>query len=151
MITPRLEGFYDKSLTLKRLHDLGAENSLEGYRQFASIAPSLVIRDMSGSADEEIRDEEEKQKAKMDDIAAGMDYLIKLHLLTASKTINFLDRFGSSTNPQMKELKGLLVKLQGIFIKKHEACKEIGLFTEENTKGKVVDPDVFKVHDADGN
>jgi hypothetical protein len=106
---------------------------------------------MSGSADEEIGHEEEKQKEYMDDIAAGMDYLIKPHLLTASKTLNFLDRFGSSTNPQMKELKGLLVKSQRIFLEKHEACKNTGLFTEENTKDNIVHPHVFKVHDADSN
>jgi hypothetical protein len=106
---------------------------------------------MSASADEEIGNEKEKHKENMDGIAAGMDYLIKFHLLTASATLNFLGRFGSSTNPQMKELKELLVESQRIFIEKHEACKKTGLFTEENTKDNIVHPDVFKVHGADSN
>jgi hypothetical protein len=106
---------------------------------------------MSASADEEIGNEKEKHKENMDGIAAGMDYLIKFHLLTASATLNFLGRFGSSTNPQMKELKELLVESQRIFIEKHEACKKTGLFTEENTKDNIVHPNVFKVHGADSN
>jgi hypothetical protein len=136
---------------LKPLHDFSAHNSLEVYHQFARVAPVFAIRDMSASADEEIGNEKEKHKENMDGIAAGMDYLIKFHLLTASATLNFLGRFGSSTNPQMKELKELLVESQRIFIEKHEACKKTGLFTEENTKDNIVHPNVFKVHGADSN
>jgi hypothetical protein len=151
MITPRFERYYEKSLTLKRLHDLGTQDNLDGYRQFADIAPTLLIRDMAVSADEEIELQQKENNERMDDMVACMDYLIKFHLLTASATLNFLDRFGSSTNPQMKELRELLVQSQRIFIKKHEALKKAGIVNEENSQGNVVDPDVFRVEGAEGN
>jgi hypothetical protein len=106
---------------------------------------------MAVSADEEIGHAQEKKDEKMDDTAALLDYLIKFHLLTASATLKFLGQFGSSTNPQMKELKDLLVKSQRTFIEKHDICRKAGVLTEENTKDNVARPDLFKVDEADGN
>jgi hypothetical protein len=111
----------------------------------------MVIRDMAMSAAEESELQLKEKDEKVNDMAAGTNYLIKLKLLTASATLNFLGRVGSSTSPQMKELEELLVQSQRIFIEKHEALKNAGIINEGNSQGNVVYPDGFRVEDAEGN
>ncbi|KAI1524608.1 hypothetical protein PtrSN001A_010775 [Pyrenophora tritici-repentis] len=134
MITPRFEGYYDMSLALDRLYEARMQDNLPGYRDFASISPMLVIRDMTLAADQEAERQTTEHKQTTDELASMLDFCTKVHLTTASATLKFLDGLGFAQDPKIKSLRSMLEKSQRALIDNHKACVEAGILTKENTK-----------------
>ncbi|EFQ90202.1 hypothetical protein PTNB73_08163 [Pyrenophora teres f. teres] len=138
MITPRFEGYYDMSLSLDRLYEVRVQDNMPGYREFASLSPMLVIRDMALAADQEAERQTEKHKKTTDELASMFDFCTKVHLTTASATLKFLDGLGFAQDPKIKGLREMLVNSQRALMDNHKACVDAGILSKENTKNNVV-------------
>ncbi|KAF1947869.1 hypothetical protein EJ02DRAFT_417356 [Clathrospora elynae] len=145
-LAPVVEGLYDMSLTMERLHNARVQDNIEAYRHFIDLAPITIIRDMMFAQDKEI----DRQQERRDDLAALLDYCMKTHLVTSAATLKFMRRVQSANDLEAESLREMLVTSRKIGLEKYGICTRAGIFTEENTRDNIVHPAVFETERIDG-